>query len=324
MHESDLAPIALSTYGRLEHLKKTIVALRANRLAAASKLFIFSDGPKPGDEQKVAAVRAFLKTIDGFRSVEIFERSRNGRIQNNRGGIAYLLERYDRIIFLEEDVVTAENFLAFMNQSLDRYAANPRVFSVTGYCPPIRIADRYPYPVFLFRRFNAWGFGIWKDRYEKIKYLTLAEFNRLYGNSTLRKAFTRGGGEDMLLMLRMDAMGKIDALDVKAMFAQFLSDQYTIYPTRSLVHNIGVDGSGFHRAKTDKFDVALGPSTTLSLPMHLEVDEQIRKEFVKFRRMTIRAKLGLTLRQLGRLLNSRGVNVESLGSGQHVTERIRE
>ena len=41
-----LSPIALFTYNRPDHTKKTVEALQQNKLSAESDLFIFSDGPK--------------------------------------------------------------------------------------------------------------------------------------------------------------------------------------------------------------------------------------------------------------------------------------
>src|ERR1700761_2145465 len=72
------APIALFVYNRLDHTRRTVEALRANHLAAQSELFIFADAAK--DESgaaAVAAVRKFIRAIDGFRSVTIRERERN-------------------------------------------------------------------------------------------------------------------------------------------------------------------------------------------------------------------------------------------------------
>jgi dihydrodipicolinate synthase/N-acetylneuraminate lyase len=49
-----LAPIALFVYNRPEHTRRTLEALRANRLAAASSLIVFSDGAK--NEKNISSV----------------------------------------------------------------------------------------------------------------------------------------------------------------------------------------------------------------------------------------------------------------------------
>ena len=65
-----LSPILLFTYNRLDTLKKTVQSLLANSLVADSDLFIFSDGHKyPKDEILIAEVRAYLKTISGFKTI---------------------------------------------------------------------------------------------------------------------------------------------------------------------------------------------------------------------------------------------------------------
>ena len=49
------APIALFTYARAEHTRQAVESLLRNKEAAASDLYIFSDGPK--DESKAQAVK---------------------------------------------------------------------------------------------------------------------------------------------------------------------------------------------------------------------------------------------------------------------------
>ena len=67
-----LAPVVLFTYNRLTHTVQTIDALKKNIYAEQSELIIFSDGPKTELETDlVREVRSHLKTIEGFRSVEI-------------------------------------------------------------------------------------------------------------------------------------------------------------------------------------------------------------------------------------------------------------
>ena len=280
---TDLAPIGLSTYARLQHLKMAVEALQKNTLAEQSELYVFSDAPKPGDEERVASVRSYLRTIDCFKNVHIVERESNGRVANSRGGINMLLEQFGKAIFLAEDVVTAPGFLAFMNQALDKYENNERVFSIAGYCPPIPIPENYKHDVFFLRRFNGWGFGIWKNRFDRLGYMTPEEYERFAADKKRMQEFIKGGGADMMAMLKMDAFGGIDAGDVKAMYAQYLSNQYTVYPIRSLVQNIGLDGTGTHCYETNRFEVMLSDTTSFSFPEELVIAQRIILENFRFR-----------------------------------------
>lgn len=279
---NDLAPIGLSTYARSKHLHQTIEALQKNTLAPQSELYIFSDAPRSGDEAPVTAVRSYLRTIDGFKKVYIVERESNDRVANSRGGLKMLLDRFGKVIFLAEDIVTAPGFLTFLNEALDKYEENDRVFNVSGYCPPIKIPANYCHDVFSLRRLSAWGFGIWKNRFDHLRYITPDEFERFAANKKKVREFVRSG-PDLMLMLKADAYGATDAGDVKLMYAQFLIDQYTVYPTKSLVQNIGHDGTGTHCGATDKFDVALSDKNSFKFPDDVIIDPRIVKANYKFR-----------------------------------------
>jgi GT2 family glycosyltransferase len=60
---NQLAPIILMVYNRPEHTSKTLSALRQNKLADKSDLFIYSDGPK--NEAAVEDVKQVRSLIRG-------------------------------------------------------------------------------------------------------------------------------------------------------------------------------------------------------------------------------------------------------------------
>ena len=71
----DTAPIVLFVYNRPWHTRQTVEALRRTELAEQSELHIFSDAPKsPTDREAVGAVREYIRTIDGFRSLGVQNR----------------------------------------------------------------------------------------------------------------------------------------------------------------------------------------------------------------------------------------------------------
>lgn len=243
--QSELAPIGLSTYSRLQHVQKTVAALQKNELAKESELYIFSDAPKAGDEEKVNAVRRYLRTIDGFKAVHIFERTENNRVLNNRGGMRMLLDKYGKMIFLEEDVVTSPSFLAYMNQALEAYQFDKKVFAISGYCPPI---DTCVVPddsdVYLLPCCYYWGIGVWKDRFEQVRMsVPMREIVRIFSNPISLNSFL-DSGMDVPLMFLHDAQGKLDALDVKSSFEMWKRGSYMLHPKQSLCNNIGFDGTG--------------------------------------------------------------------------------
>jgi hypothetical protein len=290
MHE--LAPIGISTYIRIELLKKTILALQKNTLAKQSRLVFFSDGPKAGDEEKVKEIRKYLHAIDGFKEVVILERQRNSRVKNNRGGIQQLLDESGRCIFMEEDIVTAPGFLQYMNDALDFYKNDPRILSITGYTPPIDLV-KHDHDFFVLSRFSAWGAGFWQGKFEDVAYINKDDYKAFINDKNAVKAFVRAGGEDMPAMLESEVNGCIDAYDVKAMFHQFQTKTLTVYPKHSLVQNIGFDGSGVHCGETTRFhhDKLWGKTEGFKFDKNPQVNESIRKANFRFRSLGLKGKL---------------------------------
>ena len=244
----NLAPVAICVYSRVHHLRRTIDALKQNYLAEKSELYLFSDGPKPGDEDKVNLLRQYLYTIDGFKKVHILEREINNRVKNCRGGLKKVLNLHGRIIMLEEDIVTAPGFLSYINNALDYYETNLKVVSVSGFAPPLKSLGKNDKDYFTLPRFNGWGVGMWKRSLDMVPDdLSGIDLKRI------RKKLNRGGN-DIYHMALLDKRGKIDALDVRIMVLMAINNMVSIYPKHSLVQNIGHDGSGVHCGSSAKFD----------------------------------------------------------------------
>jgi len=293
---NDLAPIGISTYGRLLHVQQTIAALQKNPLARQSELYLFSDAPKAGDEEKVDAVRRYLRTVDGFKAVYLFEREKNDRVANNRDGMRMLLEKYGKMIFLEEDIITAPSFLLFMNEALNECKDDPKVFAVNAYTPPIDIPSDYQARVVLLPRFAAWGFGIWKEKFDEILMdITPEMYRELRSDKQKMKQYCLGGN-DVVTQLWLQAHGYINALDVMIDYTMFVKGrQYVVCPTHSLAHSIGCDGSGEHWVRaTKKYDVKLDVSDEARpVESGVQPDDRIMEQLRLFYKLGLRDKLAL-------------------------------
>ncbi|WP_082409637.1 glycosyltransferase [Methylomonas koyamae] len=134
-----LAPIVLFVYNRPWHTQKTVEALQNNELALESELIIYSDAPKYEDsKQAVLGVRSYIKSIIGFKKVTIIEREKNwGLAKSIIDGVTTVVNQYGKVIVLEDDLVTSQFFLKFMNEALNFYEGEAKVFHVSGYLYPI-------------------------------------------------------------------------------------------------------------------------------------------------------------------------------------------
>ena len=114
MSEGNYAPIIVSVYDRLDHLKRNIKALLNNRLAAESLLYIVSDAAYKSEHQsRINDVRKYASSISGFKEVRLLFREKNlGAHESIKSAIEEVLLTYDTFIFLEDDIIVAQNFLS--------------------------------------------------------------------------------------------------------------------------------------------------------------------------------------------------------------------
>lgn len=250
---SDTAPIALFCYNRLSHTQRTVAALQANGLAPRSDLWIFSDGPKsPGDTVLVQSLRSYLKTISGFRNVQIIERPVNlGLAASIIAGVSEVCDRFGRIIVVEDDLITANFFLEYMNEALELYAETEEVVSIHGYVFPS--SERLPETFFL-KGADCWGWATWKRGWKVFNPDGASLLEQLESRGLTRE-FDFNHSMGYTQMLREQIAGKINSWAIRWYASAFLENKLTLYPGISLVQNIGHDGSGFHCAISKAFDV---------------------------------------------------------------------
>lgn len=279
-----LAPIVLFVYNRPEHTKRTVESLLKNINADKSSLLVYSDGPKNDiDADKVRGVRNYVRGIKGFQKIEIVQREKNFGLANSViTGINDIFNSYDCVIALEDDVITAPLFLNFMNSALEFYQDDFKIFSVSGYPYPIKIPNTYTNDVFISYRTSSWGWGTWKDRWERADW-ELKDFDTFIMDKKSKMLFNRAG-EDLTQMLIAQKKGEIDSWAIRWSYTHFNNNAYCLYPVRPLCKNIGTDSSGTHSSSSKKLTVELDQSVgefilTKNLQLHDEISKEIQKLF---------------------------------------------
>ena len=236
------APILLFVYNRPEHTRRCIESLTRNALAADSTLYIYADGAKDTTQQSaVDEVRSYLRTISGFKTMNLIERKENwGLARNIIDGVTTQVNRYGKVIVLEDDLVVAPYFLQFMNDALETYKDEPKV----GHIQACDFTQDPSLPeTFLIKWTGSWGWATWErawkhfnpdgkallEELEQRKLTYTFDFNGKYG-------FTR--------MLRRQIEGKNNSWAIRWNASLFLKDILSLNVGRSLVQNEGFDGSG--------------------------------------------------------------------------------
>jgi hypothetical protein len=279
-----LTPAALFVYRRPEHTRRVMQALAGNAEASATPLVVFSDAPREAAAAAdVEAVRAIIAAATGFASITLVKRERNyGLSRSIISGIGDVLRRYESVIVLEDDLLPSMHFLSYMNQALSRYRNDSHVVSVHGYCYPV--AGTLP-DTFFLRGADCWGWGTWRRGwavYQPDGATLLAELQA----RKLTRQFDLDGGYPYTQMLRDSVAGRNDSWAVKWHASAFLKGLLTLYPGRSQIQNIGVDGSGRHVAATDVFTHRHFGSPVAVQDIAIEECERARRAFAAFLRST--------------------------------------
>ena len=256
------APIALFTYNRADHTKQAVESLLQNAEAKYSDLFIFSDGPK--NEKAVEGVkknREYLQSLKNdndtltlryadatitsyFRSVTIIEREKNWGLANSLiAGITEIVNKYGRVIVVEDDLILSPYFLQFMNEALEKYKDEDKVASISAFLNPI---DCKAPETFFLRYFACWGWATWKRGWDILINDDRVLLKRLRWK---KNDFNIGGTGPFYGILYCDKVGLNDSWAVRFYASQFLAGKLQLFPGKSMAIQTGTDGSGTHGVK---------------------------------------------------------------------------
>jgi hypothetical protein len=277
-----LAPILLFAYKRLDTLKKTVAALQANVLARESQLFIFLDAAKNVDDISVVNdVRNYICTITGFAKVHIEVAEKNKGLANSIIlGVSEVLKTNDKVIVLEDDLITTPNFLCFMNQALETYKSEHAVFSISGYSFNLGNDDDNSFDAYFLNRGWSWGWATWKDKWENVDW-EVKGYNKFRTNRKEKSEFSKGGS-DLNKMLRQQMQGKLDSWAIRWFYHQFKVGGLTLYPKYSKVYNNGFDALATHTNGSNKRYLPLIDtiySIDFAFPSNIHIDYYYQVKF---------------------------------------------
>ncbi len=281
------APLALFVYNRPWHTRQTVEALLANTIADQTLLHVFSDAPKnEAASLAVAEVRSYIRNIAGFKAVTIIERDTNfGLARSIIDGVTRLCEEFDRVIVLEDDLITSPHFLAYMNDALRFYQNDETVASVSGYmypaCPPPGVADTV-----LLEFPMSWGWATWTRAWSLFEVDGRVLMDRLRVSGLL-SSFNEVGPGSFVKMLQNQIDGKNNSWFIRWHATLYLNGKRSLAPTRSLINNIGLDGSGVHCSYWLFNPFMVEPSKTsikaemIPLVMDVRFQNALRRFFLK-------------------------------------------
>lgn len=253
-----LAPIILFVFNRPEHTRKTLLSLKENELAKDSLLIIYVDGLKfnSTEEQKERneAVKKVIREEVWCKEVVIIESENNkGLAKSIVDGVTENVRKYGKVIVLEDDLITDRFFLKFMNDGLDMYEFEDSVACISGYIYPVK--NVLP-NTFFIKGADCWGWATWErswDLYDDNGSRLLEQLE----DKKLSFDFNFFNSYPYIDMLKDQIDKKNNSWAILWYASAYLRNKLTLYPGKSLIQNIGIDGSGIHSGESNLFDVEI-------------------------------------------------------------------
>lgn len=253
---ASLAPIVLFVYNRPWHTEQTLNALKANDLADQSVLYIYADGPKkdatPEQLEKIKEVRKLIRKEKWCREVHIIESESNkGLADSIVAGVTEVVNRHGKIIVLEDDIVTSRGFLKYMNDALDMYENEEKVMHISGYMFPVK--GNLP-ETFFYKQTSCWGWGTWANRWVFLE----RDIQKLFHEAAKleRDVYDLDGTNQFWKQLIENLEQRKRTWAVFWQFSVLLNHGLCLHPGKSLVSNIGLDGTGENCGNTKMFNSA--------------------------------------------------------------------
>lgn len=283
-----VAPVIVFGYKRFEHLFHVLNSLNMCDLADQTDLYIFLDGPKNDFEtkeihelwSKIENVTMELK----FKNISIVKNKKNnGLARSIIRGVTDVINKYNKVIVLEDDSVPNKQFLKYMNFCLDYYENKDFVGHIAAYTIPIKFPSYFEEEVFLSSRGSSYAWGTWKAIWGALDW-EIKEYKKFRFSFRKRNIFNKSGN-DRSIMLDEQMFGKIDSWAIRFSFNMFTRNLKAVVPRYSLVKNIGHDGTGTHSAFSNKYDVSTDNMLNLDNLKNASFDKKIEKQYKKFFRV---------------------------------------
>jgi hypothetical protein len=245
----NFTPIVLFVYNRPIHTQMVLNGLAKNPESKHSILYVFCDGAKdnssPENIHNISMTRQIIQSENRFKEIVIEMHPKNLGLANSIiYGVNKVINRFEKVIVLEDDILPMIGFLKYMNTALNMYENNEDVGCIHAwnYCfSKNSIKDS----TFFLKGADCWGWGTWKrawDLFEENGQLLLNEII----SSKREFEFNRRGTQPYINMLKDQINGKNNSWAVRWHASLILKNKFCLQPTRSIVKNIGFDGTGVH------------------------------------------------------------------------------
>ncbi len=236
------------------------------------KLIVTSDGPRTKeDEDSIYFLRNFIDKKSEFFEIEKqFNEENLGLKKMVSSSITKYINKYKRLIIVEDDVLPSKKFFKFCDNMLDIYQNEQRINLISGFNYLGVYLNKNAHQ---FSRFtDIWGWATWDDRWNNKQALTSESLSEIKSKENVfhseeeKKYFV----SNFEKVLNHD----LDSWAFELVFSNFYDSRLSVLPNFNLTKNIGLGNKNSTHTK-NKFKYLIQTlNIRLSIFQKTDLDSQ--------------------------------------------------
>lgn len=315
MNYSCNTPVLLIFFNRADTFEKVFTEVKK---AKPKTLILAQDGPRnDNDKIGIAKCREIAESIDWeCEVIKDYSEVNLGCGVRPQSAITNALNKFERVIILEDDCIPSPSFFPYCEELLEKYKDDDRIAYISG-LNHFEEWDCGDADYFFTKTGAIWGWATWRRSWSKYYDYYVEGIKDDYICKLLRYQITDSYAYKMRIQAWEKANNskvnseKLSYWDFQWSYVKYSQNMLVIVPRKNLICNIGVGESSTHAKslKTNRFikykNFVFIPTHTFEFPLkHLEVclpdteyDNLVNKctsgnKFIRFLKRTVKFIIG--------------------------------
>ena len=254
--------VAIFAYNRPSHLRRVLIALEDLKI---KNIEVFLDGPKNFRDQICKKEILFMLNTNLKIRSNIHQSQKNkGLAKSIKDGLSVMSKSFISSLFWRMIVFQEKNFFKFMYKCLKYFENDKNIAAICGYqIPEIHETNRRIIKAYCLKNFISWGWATWSKKWKG--YLKIEKTKKQ--NTNLVKS-------RIVKKIKDQRISKKNVWTFDYIKYNQSQNKYFIFPNKSLIKNIGFDGSGVNSKTTFFFNTKYFPSDSIIIDKNLKIDKR--------------------------------------------------
>lgn len=233
-------------FNRPDKFKCTINSYLGCKLSQRSDLFVFIDGARNLDDS-IRVDENYRVAKQLLPEATILRRSYNyGLKRSIFEGVTNVLDSYDAVVVLEDDLILSDNFYTYMKTALLKYKDNHDVFQISGFS----YVDNNDLSCSFLPLTTSWGWATWAKKWNKFD-ISIDDWAFINNKNNIFE-FDCLGTFNFSKMLKKEYSKQVSSWAIRWYHYVFQNKGLVLYPPVTLVKNAGFGDDATHSSHTAK------------------------------------------------------------------------